>query len=89
MNLTICPFCANDNIESFVSVKEDITFIGGSFYIDDQGKYHDHSRNKTTLIYTCQNGHSWKETNRHTCWCGWTDGIGSLELDFENPTKNA
>jgi len=40
-------------------------------FYDEEGKYHDHDPNSSSTSYSCSNGHTWAESSRSSCWCGW------------------
>lgn len=57
-----CPECVEQGEKSFVSVGSSwTTCMGVSSYYDEDGNYHHHDPNYTTIGYRCSRGHEWSE----------------------------
>lgn len=82
-----CKQCISEGKKSTVYPGHGmVTKEGPVSYYDEDGHYHYHDSNTSTMIYKCSNGHSWKESKRThpPCWCEigarpdgyWGDGPG-------------
>ena len=38
-------------------------------YFDEDGKWHVHDTNATTIQYRCTNNHEWTQVKYASCWC--------------------
>lgn len=65
-----CPECVKNGRRSRVTIGTGITTLAYSppFY-DEDGRYHAHDPNTTTVYYSCSNGHIWIDSRRSKCWC--------------------
>lgn len=65
-----CPDCEKEDKKSKVYPGMITrTLMGFHRYHDENGKYHFHDPNITTMEYVCSNGHEWKEKTHNQCWC--------------------
>lgn len=54
-----CPECEqNGDVSKLFAVGETKTMLGWNPYYDEEGVYHAHDPNRTTVHYRCSNGHS-------------------------------
>ena len=66
----ICSTCRPEGEVSRVYVGSSwTTLMGGCSFYDEQGRFHDHDPNTTTIEYRCSRGHRWVEKSKHECWC--------------------
>lgn len=67
--------CAQCKIEDKKSRVYDNGMTSTAMYIisyyDENGVYHHHDLNTHTASFTCSNGHSWSESRKSKCHCGW------------------
>ena len=56
-----CTYCQEEGLTSSVrSHGGSRTLLGGGGVSwDEEGEYHDHDPNATTMLYTCSNNHCW------------------------------
>ena len=74
LRIVICPQCKEAGLKSEVYPGAGrTTLMGWQPYYDEEGKYHSHDPNTTTIHFQCSNGHSWIEKKHNSCWCGWPD----------------
>lgn len=45
------------------------TLMNCPTFYDEQGKFHDHDSNTTTMDYSCSNGHRWTERSQPEWTC--------------------
>jgi len=68
----ICKECSKAGLKSCVySHGGSRTLMYSAPFWDENGCYHDHDPNIGTYGYECSNGHTWTESSRSSCWCGW------------------
>lgn len=64
-----CPKCGSLALTAGLCTKTNVCFPR---FTDEAGNWHTHDRNTTTCQYTCRKcGHSFSESSRGSCWCGW------------------
>jgi hypothetical protein len=39
-------------------------------FYDEEGRFHNHSKNSGSVHYRCEFGHEWT-SQPAPCWCGW------------------
>lgn len=70
----ICPACKSEGRTSKVYPGlTETTCLGYTPFYDEEGRFHDHDPNRRRSRMRCSNGHSWPETYRAKCWCGWPE----------------
>lgn len=63
-----CPECVAEGKKSCVTPgMMSVTAMYCAPYYDEEGVYHHHDRNVHTTLYSCNNGHSWQESNTGVC----------------------
>lgn len=63
-----CPECEKEGKRSTVRGGGGFsTAMGVDTFYDEDGKYHRHDPNYTTMIMTCSNGHEWDAAKPHKC----------------------
>lgn len=68
----ICKTCHEGGKKNIIFEEgSQITLIGIKHFHDNIGRRHFHGLNKTTTRYRCSEGHSWLNTYKKSCWCGW------------------
>ena len=67
----ICTECRNENVKSRVYITDSFYDLQTSQdrFFDEDGKWHCHDVNPTTIQYQCTNGHEWTEVKYASCWC--------------------
>ena len=72
MRIVICPKCKEDGLKSKSYDRGQFkTLMGVTPFYDEEGIFHLHDDNEITQGFKCSNGHSWSETYKANCWCGW------------------
>ena len=68
-----CPTCVEEGKRSIINAPGYGMTTAAFYqpYYDEDGKYHHHDGNITTMEYSCSEGHSWTDKRSGTCWCGW------------------
>lgn len=62
-NKKFCNKCHRNGVKSVVYVgTASRTLMAINSYYDEDGNYQHNDPNKTTIQYTCSNGHNWSET---------------------------
>lgn len=65
-----CPECKKlDQKSTVYEGSQQRTLMAINTFYDEDGKYHRHDRNTTTISYSCSAGHAWQEEFRSICWC--------------------
>jgi len=77
----ICPQCAQEGERSKVWAGASMgTAIYCQPYYDEDGVYHRHDPNTTTISYHCSRGHTWtKRTGKGCPNCSWPNDQGEDE----------
>lgn len=84
-----CPVCQEKKLTSYVYPGAMVsTLLGFTPFYDEKGDYHIHNPNRTTVTYTCSNGHKWKVQQKSECpSCSYGDEPEKIFIDEQKETK--
>lgn len=83
-----CPVCEKEQLKSYVYPGTgSTTLLGHRPYYDEDGNYHYHDPNTTTVRYNCSNGHAWREQSKRRCPSCDYGGEPTIIIDKQNETS--
>ena len=67
----ICNECRQNNLRSKVYIMDSFYDLIESQdrFFDEDGRWHCHDTNATTIQYKCSNNHEWTQVKYASCWC--------------------
>jgi len=70
-----CLQCVEKGERSSISIGANTTtLMGHTPYYDEDGVFHNHNPNRSTVVYSCSKGHSWTVSSKMKCpaiKCDW------------------